>query len=343
MKLLFMADVHLCSAFGAEDASLRNRDLLAVFKSIIDNAKTENVDAVILGGDLFDTPAPDEITAGQVKSIIENSGIPTYAIAGNHDPLDDTAFYSDPPKNMFVFGKDVKALDIGGVTLVGASVTSKTDHRDIFDGVSVPQGAVLLCHGSIGAPSGHFLSREAIEKSGASICLMGHIHKTDCFEWQGVRAVYCGAPAGRGFDELGAHGYYIIDTELKTFTYRKTDTKVYNEYTVDITDCANSSDIVAKLQMLTVPENELARAVLVGETDGSFYIDCKTLASFTELFEVKDSTKISEDIFKNENSDTLEGEFIRILKSLLESADDTEKQKINDAIKEGITLLRSSR
>lgn len=343
MKLLFTADVHLSSAFGAEDSALRNRELLAVFKSIIDSAKTENVDAVILGGDLFDTPAPDEITVSQVKAVIENSGIPTYAIAGNHDPLNDTAFYSDPPKNMFVFSGDVQSVDIGGVTLVGASVKTKTDYRNIFDGITVPSGSILVCHGSIGSESGHFLERSAIENSGASICLMGHIHKTECFEWQGVRALYCGSPAGRGFDETGEHGYYIIDTELKIFTYRKTDAKIYNEYTVDITDCANPSDIVAKLQALTVSKNEVARAVLVGQTDGSFYIDCKGIASFTEFFEVKDSTEICEDIFKNENSDTLEGEFIRILKSRLESADETEKQKINDAIKEGITLLRSSK
>lgn len=343
MKLLFTADVHLCSAFGAEDSAVRNRELLAVFENIINDAKTQGVDAVILGGDLFDNPAPDEITVSQVKAIIKNSGIDTYAIAGNHDPLTDTAFYSDPPENMYVFGGEVTSVDIGGVTLTGASVMTKTDYRDVFEGVSVPCGSVLLCHGTLGAKSGHFLSRSAIENSGGSICLMGHVHKTECFDWQGVRALYCGSPAGRGFDELGEHGYYIIDTELKTFTYCKTNAKIYKEYLVDVTDCTNSSDIVNKLKDIPVDKNDISRAILTGEIDGSFYIDRKAIASFTDFFEVKDGTVICQDILKNENSDTLEGEFIRILKTMAQGADDNERQKINDAIKEGITLLRSSR
>jgi len=343
MKLLFTADVHLCSAFGAEDSATRNRELLAVFKSIIDDGVKQGVGALILGGDLFDTPAPDEITVSQVRSMIENSGIPTYAIAGNHDPLCDTAFYSDPPKNTFVFGKNVQSVDIGGVTLVGASVYTKTDCRNIFEGITVPQGSVLVCHGSIGSESGHFLSREAIANSGASICLMGHIHKTERFDMQGVQALYCGSPSGRGFDELGQHGYYIVDTELKSFTYCKTSAKIYKEYDVDITDCASSSDIVAKLQEVSPRENEIARARLTGETDGSFYIDLTSFASLTDFVEIKDCTEVFEDILKNENSDTLEGEFIRILRAMAEKADESEKQKIKDAIKEGITLLRCSK
>lgn len=343
MKLLFTADVHLCSAFGAEDSALRNRELLAVFKNIIEDGVRCGVDAIVLGGDLFDTPAPDEITVSQVTSIIENSGIPTYAIAGNHDPLDDTVFYSNPPKNMFVFGKNVGFVDIGGVTLVGASVCTKTDYRNIFDGITVPLGSVLVCHGSIGSESGHFLSREAIASSGASICLMGHIHKTERFDMQGVQALYSGCPAGRGFDELDEHGYYIVDTELKSFTYCKTSAKIYKEYDIDVTDCTSVSDIVAKLQAISVGENEIARACLGGQTDGSFYIDTRAIASFTDFVEIKDMTKISEDILKNEGSDTLEGEFIRILRAIAEKSDESEKQKINDAIKEGITLLRSSK
>ena len=343
MKIAFTADLHLDSAFAHEDSTSRNGDLLTVFKDILSAAKEEGASTLLLGGDIFDRPHPSQATVSAVKKLISDSKIKTYAVAGNHDPLGTVSLYSDPPENMYVFGKDPGIVDIGGIPLVGASVTDYTDHRNIFSGVRVPQGAVLLCHGSLYEGSGHYVCREAVENTGASLCLMGHIHKTALYDWQGVRALYCGSPAGRGFDELGEHGYYIIDTELKTFTYCKTNVKIYKEYLVDVTDCANSSDIVNKLKDIPVDKNEISRAIITGEIDGSFYIDCKAIASFTDFFEVKDGTVICQDILKNENSDTLEGEFIRILKAMAQDADDDEKQKINDAIKEGITLLRSGR
>ena len=63
----------------------------------------------------------------------------------------------------------------------------------------------------------------------------------------------------------------------------------------------------------------------------------------TPFFEIKDDTVISDDILKNEGSDTLEGEFIHILRSRMENADEKQRQILADAIKEGITLLRSGR
>lgn len=343
MRLAFTADLHISSAFACEDSAARNRDLLCVFSQIVDDARAQGADALLLGGDIFDRPYPPQEAVTAVRKIIADSGIRTYAIAGNHDPLGTVALYSDPPENLFVFGKDPECVDIGGVTLCGASVTDANDHRNIFSDVRLPQGAVLLCHGSLYDGSGHFISREAAERSGAALCLMGHIHKTAQYNWQGVRALYCGAPAGRGFDETGEHGYYLVDTDTKQFTYRKTDTKIYSEYTVDITGLCDIGSVADKLLSFSIGENEISRARLCGEITGDFYIDTDRLCEHTPFFEIKDDTVISDDILKNEGSDTLEGEFIRILRSRMENADEKQRQILADAIKEGITLLRSGR
>ncbi len=342
MKFIFTADLHLDSAFLGEDRHARNRELLQNLENIVDYAKNIGAGAVALGGDLFDIPAPSGYIAGGVKKIVESApDIMFYAVSGNHDPLDTCHFYRSVPKNMHVFGRDIEKVELGGCDLYGASVASQPDRRNVFDGFFAGNGGIFLCHGDISSDCGFDLSRADVEKSGIDLLLMGHIHKTAEYSYAGPRGLHAGVPAGRGFDECGEKGFYVVDSDTKLYEFVPTDARIYKEYFVDISGAKDITDIADRLNAQAVGQNEIARAVLVGAVDGGVYIDTEVLQKYCDRFvEIKDKTELSEDIMQNANERTLEGEFIRLMLKQIESADADKKERLYDALKQGVSALR---
>ncbi len=342
MKVIFTADLHLGSAFLGEDGHARNRELLNIFADIVAYAKNIGAGAVALGGDLFDTPTPPAYITGSVKKIIEGyPDIMFYAVSGNHDPLDTTDFYKSVPKNMYVFGPDISKVMLGDIALYGASVSTQPDRRNVFDGFKAENGGIFLCHGDISSDCGFDLARADVEKSGIDLLLMGHIHKTAEYSFSGPRGLHAGVPAGRGFDECGDKGFYVVDCDTKTYEFVKTDAKVYKECFVDVSECNDITDVVDKLNSQSVNDNEIVRAVLTGDINGSVYIDTDVLQKYCDKFvEIKDSTSLSQDIMKNADEQTLEGEFIRLMTARIEKADADKKDMLYEALKQGVIALR---
>lgn len=342
MKAVFTADLHLDSAFLGEDRHARNRELLETLDDMVTFAKTSGAKAVLIGGDLFDIPTPSAYITGGVKKIIENApDITFYAVTGNHDPLDTCAFYKSVPDNMHVFGPQIEKTDLDGCDLYGASVSAQPDRRNIFDGFKAENGGIFLCHGDISSDCAFDLSRADVENSGIDLLLMGHIHKTAEYLYAGPRGLHAGVPAGRGFDECGEKGFYLIDTDTKTYEYIKNDVKIYKEYFVDVSDCNDITDIADRLNAQPTGEKEIARAVLTGGILGGVYIDTDVLQKYcTRFIEIKDKTELSEDVMKNADGQTLEGEFIRLMLSRIEKADDAQKPMLYDALKQGVSALR---
>ena len=333
MKLIFTADLHLDSAFLGEDRHARNRELLKNFADIVEYAKQIGAWSVLIGGDLFDIPTPSAYITGGVKKIIEdNPNIMFFAV---------TEFYKSTPKNMYVFGPEIEKVMIGKVALYGASVSTQPDRRNVFDGFMAENGGLFLCHGNINSDCGFDLSRADVEKSGIDLLLMGHIHKTAEYSYSSPRGLHAGVPAGRGFDECGEKGFYVIDGDSKTYEFVKSGAKEYKEYFVDISSCNDVTDIVDRLNAQSAGDNEIARAVLRGNIRGDVYIDTEVLQKYCDKFvEIKDKTTLAEDIMKNADERTLEGEFIRLMLARIEKADDSEKPMLYDALKQGVVALR---
>lgn len=89
MKILHTSDWHLGKRL--EDVS-RLEEQRAVLAEIIDIARREQVDAVVVAGDLFDTFNPPteavELLYGMLKRLTDNGRCPVIALAGNHDSPD---------------------------------------------------------------------------------------------------------------------------------------------------------------------------------------------------------------------------------------------------------------
>lgn len=85
MRLIHTADWHLGRRLRGAD---RTPEIANALQQLLRYAKNEDVDAVLIAGDIFDVPNPPayaERVAYQFFCELEKLGIPAVAIAGNHD------------------------------------------------------------------------------------------------------------------------------------------------------------------------------------------------------------------------------------------------------------------
>ena len=347
MKFIFTADTHFGCRFLNENAGARNSRLIEHFADIADYAHNRGIEYILLGGDLFDTPYPDENVKAAVYRVFESHrDISFFAVSGNHDPLGLTQFYNNPPQNLFVFPDTITRADLNGLTVYGVSLSDSFDAPDPWSGFHSDGKFVILSHGTLSGKGGFCLDPRSLSQTGASMCLLGHIHKTQSVILpNGAAALYAGTPFGHGFDECGQKGFYVIDSDDFSYTYVNTKAEIYTEYTADISSCTSVTEVMDTLARVRPMQNEIARAVLTGNLKEPFDIDCSCLLEYfkNSFIQIKDETKIDTDIFENAGDNTLEGKFVDILLNSLRNSPQSEHQKILDAIKEGVLAIRSSK
>lgn len=322
MLFVFLADVHISDSMP---------QLVHQFKDAVAYAKSAGAKAVVIGGDLFDSPYPSAETALTVKNIIESAKPMQFiAVCGNHDPLGMAEFYKKPPENLYVFPSEITRYEFSGAVFYGVSERSSEQVFDVWQGFCANEKFITLSHGNINPAS--------LARTGASLCLLGHIHKSEVHTLaNGVHAVYSGCLAGRGFDECGAKGFYVIDSDSMDFKFVQSSARVYREYFIDLSDSADTEVIIQRMAQIVPAENEVARLVLCGKVEKPIETDLSRLCAMSTFEQIKDETEFE---LRATDEFTLEGEFIRILQQSLETANEQLAHKIKDAAKEGITALR---
>ena len=109
MRILHLADVHLGASFASFGpyAAERAEAVLAAFRDLPDVARRQEVHAVLVAGDLFDSPRPDERVAAEAREVFRRlvEVVPSvFLVPGNHDPLVFPGPYADLPREAHVFG-----------------------------------------------------------------------------------------------------------------------------------------------------------------------------------------------------------------------------------------------
>ena len=90
MRFIHCADLHLdskmTSNLSREQAKERKMEILRTYSRMIDYAKENKIDGIIIAGDLFDTRNISATARNMVKdSIMSNPQIEFYYLKGNHD------------------------------------------------------------------------------------------------------------------------------------------------------------------------------------------------------------------------------------------------------------------
>ena len=310
----------------------RRRELLLGFEALAKAAEAEGCQAMIISGDLFDSEEVSKRALDTVLGVIERyPGLVFFYLKGNHEG-DALAGRDDLPKNLLLFGEEWTYFSADGITVAGRSVCSD----DMFDTLTLPDDTknIVVLHGELRDRSAFpdiIGRRDAADKS-IDYMALGHYH-TYSAEPVGARgvAVYCGAPEGRGFDEVGDMGYVVIDTEGKlTHRFVSFAKRKMQIIRVDITGLTRQQDIaeLVKTKLSGISQSDMVRVELVGKYVTGLWKDTEAIRERFEggfyYLEVKDSSKIEIDPDSYKNDRSLKGEFIRLVTS---SPDLTDEQK----------------
>lgn len=220
-KIAVVSDVHLGTRqYGVKE---RYNDFIDAFVKFGRLAKERKVDAVVIGGDLFDAPRPDGCSVYVAKSVVgslKEAGIDVYGIDGNHD-LSGSAWLNvigacplDPITPVKIgSGDGVKMLGISyknGRDLVAeVEQMSKCMKTDIL----VMHFALAEMNGGGSADTGVQELSPFLDKMGVKAVLMGHVHIPDCRRWNGVLYVNPGSTEMKSFNEPQDKFFYVLDTD----------------------------------------------------------------------------------------------------------------------------------
>lgn len=357
MRIIHCADIHLDSALTThldkERAKSRRKEILDTFRRMLVYASENDVQAVIIAGDLFDSETVSASTVNVVLGeIARHNELEVYYLQGNHDPgksifagkiipenlhtFEDRWTYYRLDKNADESGYDNEMLADSNIVLAGIELTAD-NKNSIYDELSIRESDVniVTLHGqaqAYGIAQGtEDICLDKLKDRGIDYLALGHIHKPkeENLDHRGIY-VYPGCLEGRGFDECGAHGFVLVDIddmthELKTtfipFAYRR----LY-DVQVDITDAADShdaADMIAEMLYREVNSHEsdqsqaLVKITVNGSIDVEKEIDMDYLfRQFEDSFyymKLVDKTKLKVDPLKYVHDMSLKGEFIRLV------------------------------
>lgn len=264
MKFLHAADIHLDSPLrgldryeGAPVDEIRNATRRAL-ENLVALALDEEVNFVILAGDLFDGDWPDFNTglffSHQMARLGERN-IAVYAIRGNHDaeskitrklpwPRNVHFFSSRKPESFVVEGSDV--------VLHGHSFARRDVQEDLAADypVAVPGKVNIgVLHTSLDGREGHAgyapTNLDVLRSRGYDYWALGHVHKREIVHREPL-IVFPGNLQGRHIKEVGEKGCQLVSLESGGLRveHRSVDVFRWARVAVDIEGAANLDDVL---------------------------------------------------------------------------------------------------
>ena len=127
MKIIHCADLHLdskmTSNLSKEQAKERKMEILRTYSRMIEYAKNNDVKAIIIAGDLFDTRNVSATARNLVKdSITSNPDIDFYYLKGNHDSDNFISKLDEIPDNLKLFSNQWTSYSYGNITITGLEI-----------------------------------------------------------------------------------------------------------------------------------------------------------------------------------------------------------------------------
>lgn len=278
MKFLHAADLHLdtpfigISSFSKELQKELQESTYSAAKKLFATALEQQVDFVILAGDIFDdtdSSLKAQMFLRDEFEKLRQAEIKVYLIYGNHDYYRNNFAVVKFPDNVTVFGQDVTTVtqmtkDGQRVGLTGFSYYQQHIKESV--GASYPQRGdfdyqIGILHAGVGDDNyAPFQVNDLIQK-GYDYWALGHIHKRQVLH-ETPMVVYPGDLQGRNQNDITPKGFYLVTvenqvTEMKfikssVYTWDKATIEARIEDTTDslinkITDVLDSPEVLLTL------------------------------------------------------------------------------------------------
>ena len=262
MKIIHCSDLHLDSKMetnlNREKARERKNEILITFEKMVEFAKKNEVEIIIIAGDLFDKKTISAKAKKIVKNaIISNPKIEFVYLKGNHDEAGFIEEEENLPNNLKTFNKNNwTTYEYGNITISGIEFGGIEDY-EIYSKLYLEKSKIniVVMHGQESEVNQkdktEIINLKQLKNKNIDYLALGHIH-TYKKEKLDNRGMYCysGCLEGRGFDECGEKGFVLlnieedkINTEFIPFAHRN----LY-EIHVDLTNITDINEIEMKIK-----------------------------------------------------------------------------------------------
>ncbi|MDB5523071.1 MAG: calcineurin-like phosphoesterase protein [Rhizobium sp.] len=281
-RFVHTADIHLDSPLRS--LSLRNADLASLIGDatrqaligIVDLCLAEQVDALIIAGDLYDGDQTSMKTARFLASQMERlhrAGIQVFTIRGNHDALSKITQELVLPPTVKIFGGRAEAVEFRkeglGIAIHGISFSKPQAPDSLLPKYKPPASDAVnigIMHTSLAGAPGHDAYAPCnvsdLHASGFAYWALGHIHQRA--DHRGAATVIMpGMPQGRDINEAGEKTVSLVtigDDRSVTVEERLTGIAQFERIGVDLTGIVEWRDAVTAIETAMRAGREKARS-----------------------------------------------------------------------------------
>ena len=255
-RFVHTADLHLDSPLRS--LALRSSALADIISNatrqalerIVDLCLEEQVDALMIAGDLYDGAQRSMKTAvffGSRMRRLAEAGIKVFIIRGNHDALSTITRHLSLPEGVYILqgrGDSVR-IDERDITIHGISFSKPRAERSLLPQYAPPRPDGInigLMHTSLAGSEGHDVyapcSVTDLAGYGYAYWALGHIHKRRVHVENDCTIVMPGIPQGRDINEAGPKSVTLVtarDDGTIEFEERITSIAQFERVEVDLT------------------------------------------------------------------------------------------------------------
>ncbi len=293
LKFIHSADLHLGSPFKGLLKTYYNesakdqikRSTFAAFDNLINTCISEEVDFLLISGDIFDSSdrnfyAQVYFYSGMKK--LENNGIKVFVVTGNHDPLnawsetlllpENVIRFKENPDTSFFERNELPAAAIHGISYtrrdttdnlakkIKPIVSSEDSRLTGFSGKIDVDGIfqIGLLHCNTRKDSGHenyapCSVKDDLIPSRMDYWALGHVHTRSVLHDEKPLICYPGNIQGRHINETGEKGCYIVSVDTNgdvKLSFRVLDTVRWEKAEIDIKGMQSENEFFSKIENL---------------------------------------------------------------------------------------------
>ena len=232
IKFIHAADIHLDSPLhkleayeGTPVEEMRHATRRA-FENLINLAIEEEVDFVLIAGDLYDSDWKDYNTGLYLVSQLtrlREAEIPVFIIAGNHDALSKITKTLRLPEGVTRFPSNkatTAVIEDLGIAIHGRSFSSAVMKKNLAQNFPSKRPGYFnigLLHTSLNGREGHETyapcSVDDLLNKGYDYWALGHAHKQEIVHKQEPVIAFSGNTQGRHIRETGPKGTLIVNID----------------------------------------------------------------------------------------------------------------------------------
>jgi len=220
LSILHAADLHLDSPFSALSAQQAKQRRLwqrQLPDKLTELCQQHGCDLMLLAGDVFDGSRVCPETIEALQQAFSRCRAEIFISPGNHDPYTDTSPWAAAvwPDNVHIFTGAMTSVDLPqlGCRVWGAAFCGAVAW-ELLQPISPREDRLEIgvFHGDpVYNSSYHPITAAQLRQSGLDYLALGHIHKrAELQQASGTHYTWPGAAMGRGFDEVGVCGAYLV-------------------------------------------------------------------------------------------------------------------------------------